>query len=89
MTVNIKDMVAPGKQVTFLRYQNGELWYETQCGFEFPVPVSDTGSAAFEAQDRAMLFMRWINRHIRMLVEARTSAPTGSLEELCQKEGKV
>lgn len=77
---DIKDMVTPGKQVTFLRYQNGELWYVTQCGFEFPVPVSDTGSAAFEAQDRAMLFMRWINRHIRMLMAARTNTETATQE---------
>ncbi len=68
--MDIKEMVV-GKKVTFTRYQNGELWYVTECGFEFPVPISDTGSAAFLATDKAMLFMRWIKLHASMLERAQ------------------
>lgn len=69
--MSIKDMVANGRQVRFVRYKEGELWYVTECGFEFPVPVSDTGEATFLAQDRAMLFMRYIRKHLEMLEQAR------------------
>ncbi|MDF2435462.1 MAG: hypothetical protein JWP44_5093 [Mucilaginibacter sp.] len=70
--MNIKDMISNGKQVTFVRYKDGELWYATECGFEFPVPISDIGDATFLASDRAMLFMRYIRKHVDMIEKART-----------------
>jgi len=62
MMLSIKDMIKD-KKVTFLHYKDGDLWYETECGFEFPVPVSDTGTATMLAVDKASLFMRWIRKH--------------------------
>jgi hypothetical protein len=52
------------KKVTFLFFQNGELWYTTECGFKFPVPITDVGTAAMNAEDKAILFMRWIRKEI-------------------------
>lgn len=49
-------------QVHFQFYRDGQLWYETDSGFKFPVPVSDCGTAAFNRDDRAMLFMRYIRK---------------------------
>jgi hypothetical protein len=70
--MSIKEMVANGRKVKFVRYKNGELWYATECGFEFPVPTSDTGTeATFLAEDKAMLFMRHIRKHLEVLDEAR------------------
>lgn len=68
--MSIKEMVS-GKQVKFLRYQRKELWYVTECGFEFPVPIDDTGDASFSASDKAILFMRWIKKHQDLLSEAK------------------
>jgi hypothetical protein len=68
----LKDMVKDQKQVTFLHYKEGELWYTTECNFEFPVPVDDTGNATFLAKDKAMLFMRYIRKHIEMLAAAKS-----------------
>jgi hypothetical protein len=65
--MNIKDMVTGDKKVTFVRYRKGELIYTTECGFEFPVPIADTGDADFLAQDRAMLFMRYIRKQIKAI----------------------
>jgi hypothetical protein len=67
MIYNVKDMVKDGKRVRFVRYRHGELIYVTECGFEFPVPIHDTGDGVFLAEDKAMLFMRWINRQITEL----------------------
>lgn len=63
---SVKDMVK-NKQVTFVRYKKGELWYVTECGFEFPVPIDDTGDADFYATDKAMLFMRYIRKHVEYI----------------------
>lgn len=69
----IKDMVSDQKQVTFLFYKDGELWYTTECSFEFPVPIDDIGNATFLAKDKAMLFMRYIRKHIAFLETAKIS----------------
>lgn len=71
--MTIKDMVKDGKQVEFVCYRHSELWYRTECGFEFPVPLDDIGNASFFARDRAMLFMRYIRKHLNMLDQARES----------------
>ena len=71
--MNIKDMVSNGKKVNFIRYQDGEMWYATECGFEFPIPAEDLKGATFLAQDKAMLFLRWINKHSKMLDSAKSS----------------
>ncbi len=68
--MNIKEMVQ-NKKVKFVRYQNKELWYVTECGFEFPVPISDTGEASFVSEDKALLFMRWIRKHIENINAAK------------------
>ena len=70
--MNIKDMVSNGKRVYFVRYQKNELWYVTECGFEFPVPISDTGDACFEKEDKALLFMRWIRKQIENINEGKS-----------------
>ena len=66
-TPDIKDLVRDGKRVTFVRFQSGELWYRCDGGFEFPIPVSDTGDAAFLPEDKALIFMRWIRKHISFI----------------------
>jgi hypothetical protein len=61
---SLKEMVANGKQVFFVCYDK-DLWYKTECGFEFPVSLEDTGDGAFLVSDKASFFMRWINRQLK------------------------
>lgn len=63
MNYNIKDIVKD-KTVTFVKYRKGELIYVTECGLEFPVPISDTGDGVFLATDKAITFMRYIRIHL-------------------------
>ena len=56
--------------VNFSHYFDGSLWYKTEDGFSFPVPVSDIGTATFLASDKAMLFMRYIRKHMELLANA-------------------
>jgi len=76
---SIKSMVKD-KVVRFKYYRDGELFYETECGFVFPVPVSDTGHATFLAEDKALLFMRYIRRQLAKVAEARDDTLEGDGE---------
>jgi hypothetical protein len=69
--MDIKAMIAEGRRVHFLHYKLGELWYRTETGFEFPVPVRDCGDGTFLAEDKAILFLRYIRKHAAYLEEAR------------------
>ena len=66
-TRTIKEMVVNNQKVTFQFYRDGQLWYATECGFEFPVPISEAGTATFLAEDRAILFMRYIRKYMEFL----------------------
>ncbi len=61
--MSIKDMVKD-KRAFFVCYRNKELWYRTEDGFEFPVPIDDTGEGQFLAEDKAIIFMRYIRKHL-------------------------
>ena len=67
MKYDIKDMVRDSKKVTFEFYRQKELWYKTECGFEFPVPIDDAGNGVFLNEDKAMLFMRYIRKQIEAI----------------------
>ncbi len=69
MNYNLKEMVSNNKKVHFQFYRKGELYYKTECGFEFPVPCSDTGDGVFNNQDRAITYMRWIRKQIKSINE--------------------
>lgn len=66
-------------RVRFSFFRDGALWYRCDDGWEFPVPVSDTGntqgaSPTFLPDDKAIVFMRWIRRAMAREEEARNEA---------------
>jgi len=77
----IKDIVKGNNGVFFSHYFDGALWYnvdyQTNISDEqpngewvkmtFPVPIEDIGNATFHAEDKAMLFMRYIRKHLKTL----------------------
>lgn len=80
----IKDLVKEGYEAQFVRYFDGNLWYKVRYTvstrdaiqeFEFPVPISDIGTATFLASDRAILFMRYMRKHIELLKAAQKESP--------------
>lgn len=70
MIYDIKSMVKDGKIATFQFYRKGELWYSTECGFLFTVPVNDIGDGTFNREEKAMLMMRYIRKQIQANSEA-------------------
>lgn len=54
----------------FEYYRAGNLWYATDTGFSFPVPVEDVEGATVDATMKSMMLMRWIRKHLETLNEA-------------------
>lgn len=62
----LKEMVVNNQRVHFVFYRDNQLWYATECGFEFPVPIEEAGTATFLASDRAILFMRYLRKQLQL-----------------------
>jgi hypothetical protein len=72
----VKEMIK-GK-VRFQFYRDRMLYYVTENGITFPVPIDDAGTATFLAEDKGLLFMRYIRRFLALLTEeATTTNQTG------------
>jgi hypothetical protein len=65
----LKEMVSG--PATFAYYRDGELWYSTHDGFYFPVPITDIGTATFNAEEKGILMMRYIRKHLKLAEQAR------------------
>jgi hypothetical protein len=77
---SIKDMVKDNKKVHFTFYRDRQLFYQTECGFEFPVPIDNIGNATFLAEDKAILFMRYIRKHLETIEKAREEQEKSSTQ---------
>lgn len=56
----VKQKVSPAPQVAFTGYDTVE--YDSI--FQFPVPISDCGDGQFNAEDKAIMFMRYIRKYM-------------------------
>ena len=66
--MNIKDHIK-GK-VQFEYYRAGHLYYKTETGLIFPVPIADTGEASFNREDKGIMFMRYIRKFLEQQKES-------------------
>lgn len=66
--MTLKELIE-GKKVRFKYYRDGALRYETGDAFEFPVPIADTWTGIFKAENGAIQYMRWIRKHLAELAE--------------------
>jgi hypothetical protein len=64
--MNIAEMVK-NKRARFVYFREGYFIYETDDGFQFPVPLGDVGKATLPAEDKALFFMRWIRKHLETM----------------------
>jgi hypothetical protein len=65
----VKDMIKDNKKVHFDFYRKGVLYYKTECGFQFRVPIEDCGDGVFLSEDRAIMFMRYINKEYKDMMK--------------------
>lgn len=70
---SLKSMVTDGKTARFSFCRDSALYYETECGFVFEIPVADTKGASFNVEERAIRLMRWIRKQIAFNEKARSA----------------
>ena len=68
--MKIRDIVKD-QNAHFVFYRDRALFYETDAGFQFPVPIEDAGSATFNQEEKAILLMRYIRKHLKNVEDAR------------------
>jgi hypothetical protein len=68
--MNITELVK-NKNAHFVHYREGHFIYETDDGFQFPVPLADVGPATLLAEDKALFFMRWIRHQLETMEQAK------------------
>ena len=68
--MNIKDIVK-NQNARFVFYRDRALFYETDNGFQFPVPIDDAGSATLNNEEKAILLMRYIRKHLENTKHAK------------------
>lgn len=70
-TVKMIDLVRDNKKVKFAYYRDREFWYQHDDGFLFPIALSEVddpaSKATMPAEEKAILFMRWIKKYIETL----------------------
>ena len=60
--ISIKDLAK--QKVHFDFYRDGHLYYRTDSGFEFAVPIEDVKGATMLNEDKAIYFVRWMRKHM-------------------------
>lgn len=71
--MKIIDLVK-NKTAKFVCYRDGDLWYSIDMGegtWEFPVPISDTGTGVFTCELKCIFLMRWIRKYMANLEKWR------------------
>lgn len=63
----VKEMVRDRRIVSLKYYKDGILWYSTECGFIFPVPIKEVEGTKVYSEDKAMVFMKYIKRQHDLL----------------------
>ncbi len=76
MTITLKNLLK-NTLAEFVCYRDGELWYRITLSadsaankefvFEFPVPVTDTGTGIFDAKVKSITLMRWVRKHFEKI----------------------
>jgi len=67
LNLNLKDHVDNNQMACFKFYRSGNLFYETEKGLQFRVPIEDTSNGTFLEKDKAVYFMRWIRKEIESI----------------------
>jgi hypothetical protein len=63
---SLKSLVK-NKTARFAYYRDGALHYQIGSDFLFPIPVDEMGSATYNAEEKAILLMRYIRRQLKVI----------------------
>ncbi len=69
-TVKLIDLVKDNKKLKFSFFRDNEFWFEQEDGFRFPISLEEilASRVTILAEDKALLYMRWMRKYIESLV---------------------
>jgi len=70
---NVSKILENNESVSFMFFLSGKLWYRTESGFKFPVPIKGSGQSVFLNEDRANRFYPYIKAHAEKLSKAKAA----------------
>lgn len=66
--LNLKSILNENMRVKFDYYRDGQLWYSTRNGFQFPVSLNNLSkSTVLKANDTALNFSYYIKKYYNEL----------------------
>lgn len=74
--VKVREHVEKNQKAQFEFYRGSTLYYRTDKGLLFEIPVSETGDAVFKNQERAIILMKWIRRQLEENEKGRKECGT-------------
>jgi len=69
---NLDKILNDNENVNFMFFMSGKLWYRTESGFKFPVPIKGSKQSVFLSEDRANRFYPYIKAHVEKLNKTET-----------------
>lgn len=72
-SMDVKELVKD-KRAYFRFFREDALWYETENGFEFPVPIHDRkeiGNMVFPRDIEAIVLMKYISKHLNNIEKSK------------------
>jgi len=70
---NLDKILNDNESVRFMFFLSGKLWYRTESGFKFPVPIKGSAQSVFLNEDRAKRFYPYIKAHAEKLNKAKAA----------------
>lgn len=70
---NVEKILKDNESVRFMFFLSGKLWYRTESGFKFPVPIKGSGQKVFLNEDRANRFYPFIKAHAEKLSKPKAA----------------
>ena len=71
--MSVDQILKNNESVNFMFFMSGKLWYRTESGFKFPVPIRGSGQTVFLNEDRANRFYPYIKAHAEKLSKAKAA----------------
>ena len=68
MNLDLKENIKGSS--SFVYYRDNALWYRTETGLLFPIPLDDIAGTQFLATEKSLILMRWIRKYIAEQNEA-------------------
>ncbi len=72
MMKSVDKILNDNESVSFMFFMSGKLWYRTESGFKFPVPIRGSKQSVFLNEDRANRFYPYIKAHVEKLNKSET-----------------